>query len=162
MPLVLEDGTGKTDSNTYVLEATFTQWLSDRGLTLAGDLTVDNLLYQSADYLETLQYIGNKKTQAQAMQWPRENVYIDGFAFSDNAIPQELIDAQMQTAYSIDQGENPLATVGRATKREKVDVIEVEYQDNASSTSIITAVNATLRKLLATNSGSAFKAYLSI
>ena len=161
MALIVEDGTGKLDSNTYVDAVDFNTWLSDRGLTLGGSLTDENLLLQATDYLETLSYIGIKNTQEQALLWPRSGAYIDGYLFPFDSIPKQLIDAQMQVAYSIDQGVNPLATIGQAVKKEKVDVIEVEYQDGTISKSTITAVNATLSKLLLSSGGS-FNAYLSI
>lgn len=161
MALIIEDGTGKVDSNTYVLDTTFNTWLTDRGLTLSGLLTVDNLLLQASDYLETLSYKGFKFTQAQAMQHPRGDLYIDGYLFPSDEIAKQLIDAQMQVSYSIDQGVNPMATIGQAIKMEKVDVIEVEYQDGTISQSTITAVNKTLSKLLL-NSGGSFTAGLSV
>jgi hypothetical protein len=43
--------------------------------------------------------------------------------------------------------------VERATKREKVDVIEVEYMDNAAAQPIVKTINAAMRKILV-NAGS--------
>lgn len=157
MALVLEDGTGLANSNTYTLEATFDAWLLDRGYVLSGDTSTEALLHQSIDYLETLNYIGFKNTQSQALLWPRSGVHIDGYSFASDEIPKQLIDSQFQIAFSIDQGVNPMATVERATKSEKVDVIEVVYQDDASTTDIITSVNRTLRKLLE-STGASFTA----
>jgi len=47
-------------------------------------------------------------------------------------------------ALSIANGFDPLATVERAVKREKVDVLEVEYQPNASNAPIARSINAAL------------------
>lgn len=157
--LILEDGTGKTDSNTYVLEAAFADWLNARGYTVT--TASDILLTLSADYLETLIYKGDKTTSTQSMQFPRKNLYIDGSLFADDAIPKELINAQMQTAYAIDKGFNPLSTIDRAIKKEKIDVLEVEYMDNAKTSATIRAVNSTIRKLLK-SSGASFKANFSV
>ena len=160
MALVKEDGTGKTDSNTYALEVLFSEWLSDRGYTLKGVLSTSNLILQATDYLETLSYIGSKNTQSQALQWPRSDAFFDGFDFPVDEIPKQLIDAQMMTAYQIDLGFNPMATVDRAVKKKKVDVIEIEYMDDADSSAVIKSVNSTLSKLLA-NSGASFTANVS-
>lgn len=148
MALILEDGTGKTDSNTYALEATLTAYLLERGFVLTGSKTAENLLISAMDYLETKSYIGSKLTSEQALLWPRDDVYIDGFAIDTDVIPRALIQTQLQLAWEIDQGFNPLSVVGRGVKREKVDSLEVEYLDNAKTTDTIRSVNAMLAKLL--------------
>ena len=162
MALILEDGTAKVDSNTYVLEVDFNSFLSSRGYVLSGNYTVENLLILAMDYLETQVYIGSKLTQKQALLWPCFNVYIDGFPFPTDKIPKELINAQMQLAWSIDQGTNPMSNKQQDIKRERVEgAVEVEYQDGSVTQSIATAVNKTLRKLLL-NSGASFRASLSV
>ena len=156
MAIVVEDGTGLSNSNSYVTEAEVNTWASDRGITISG--TVSQLIYKAMDYLETLEYIGDKQTEAQALQWPRDNVYIDDFYIEPTTIPQEIKDAEMSLCMSIDAGVDPMDTICRATKKEKVGEIEVEYMDNASSRDIISSVNRLLRKLLKDgSSGTAFK-----
>lgn len=146
--LILEDGTGKADSNTYALSATFSDYLASRGLSLSGTKSSDELLITAMDYLETMSYIGSKLTSSQALLWPRYNVCIDGFIVDNDSIPDALIKTQLQLAVEIDKGFNPLSTVGRGIKREKVDTLEVEYLDNAKTTEMIRSVNAMLAKLL--------------
>ena len=145
--IIVEDGTGKANSNSYISEADFATWLTDRGLTLTGD--AGEQLIKANDFLETLIYIGNKYSEAQALQWPRYNVYIDGYYVEYSTIPKDLKTAQMQFAVSIDAGVDPLATIERAVKKEKLDVMEVEYMDSAASQPFITAGYAALSKLLA-------------
>lgn len=148
--IIVEDGTGKTDSNSYVSEADVTTYATDRGVTLTAD--ADILIIKAMDYLETLDYIGTKFSQAQALQWPRNNVYIDGYYIEPSTIPQELKNSQMALCLSIDAGADPMATTERATKKEKVDTIEIEYMDNAATKAIITSVNRALNKLLKSGS----------
>lgn len=145
--IIVEDGSIVADANSYVSEVELTVYASDRGVTLAAP--ADQLIIKSMDYIESLDYIGEKKTQTQPLQWPRTGAYIDGFLFPDDEIPDDLKAAQMALCVSIDSGVDPMATVGRATKKEKVDVIEVEYMDNASAVPFITSVNSSLSKLLA-------------
>ncbi len=144
--IVVEDGAGLTNSNSYVSEVDVTTYATDRGLTLTA--SADVLIIKAMDYLETLNYIGDKQTEEQALQWPREQVYIDDFYIEPTTIPQELKNAQMSLCMSIDAGTDPMAIVPRATKKEKVDVLEVEYMDNAASKAIVTSVNRMLSKLL--------------
>lgn len=151
MAIVVEDGSIVSGANSYASEAELTAYATARGVTLTAG--TEELLLKAMDYLETLEYVGTKSTADQPLQWPRTGVYIDGYALSDDAIPQELKNAEMALAISIDSGVDPMATLERATKREKADVLEVEYMDNASSVAIITSVNRLLRKLLAGGTG---------
>lgn len=151
MAIIVEDGTIVANANSYVSEADLTAYATQRGITLTAGK--EQLLIKAMDYLETLNYIGTKKTEGQSLQWPRDEVYIDGYYIESTTIPQELKNAQMMLAIEIDSGNNPLSTIDRATKKEKVDVLEVEYMDNAASTAIIRSVSSMLRKLLKPGAG---------
>ena len=151
MAIVVEDGTIVAGANSYVSEAELTTYATDRGITLSGG--TEALLLKAMDYLETLDFIGDKSTADQPLQWPRTDVYIDGYYVDAETIPQDLKNAEMALAISIDGGADPMATIERATKREKADVLEVEYMDNASTVAIITSVNRLLRKLLKMGTG---------
>jgi len=149
--IIIEDGTVVPGANSYVTEAELTTYAADRGITLTA--ATDVLLIKAMDYIESLSFIGTKYSKGQALQWPRSNVYIDGFYFVPTIIPPALQTGQIATALAIDSENSPLATVERATKREKVDVIEVEYMDNAAAQTIVKTITAALRKLLV-NAGS--------
>jgi len=153
--IVVETGTGSATANSYVSEADCTTYATDRGITITG--TVADLLIQAMDYIESKNFIGDKLTEAQALQWPRYGVYIDRFYVDSDTIPQLLIDALCEVAISIDGGTNPLSTLGRETIREKVDVIEVEYSKSASSSSYLTAAETKLDKLVKNMSGMAIR-----
>ncbi len=151
MSLTVETGVIVANANSYVSTTDFTAYALARGITLTSG--AETLLVQAMDYIESLSYIGTKYTAAQGLQWPRSNVYIDGYLFAYNDIPQELINAQMQVAMAIDVGNGPLATIARATKRERVGELEVEYTDGAASVSIVRSINAMLWKLLTNGMG---------
>lgn len=147
--IVVEDGTGLTNSNSYVSEAELATYVADRGVTISGTDTI--LLIQAMDYIEQQNFKGDKNTDAQALQWPRFNVYIDNYAVGSDEIPQLLKDAQMEAVIATDGGNNPLANEERATKREKVGEIEVEYMDSALNSTYLKAVDNKLTKLLKYN-----------
>lgn len=151
MAIVVEDGTGKTDSNSYISEADFATYASDRGITVTG--TASQLLYQAMDYIEQQPYKGYKYTDAQALQWPRGGVWIDGYYVEVTTIPTLLQDALCEVALGIDAGNNPLATQDRLTKREKVGDIEVEYSDASRAAAYLVAAETKLQKLLKVGSG---------
>lgn len=136
-------------TNSYVTEAELATYASDRGVTIAADKTV--LLIKAMDYLEAREFIGQKTDYTQALQWPRivceqfgytrPNSYESNLTYNDQyceydsaVVPQGIKNAQMIAALLIDSGEDLQPSVGRAVKREKVDVLEVEYMDTATST----------------------------
>lgn len=152
MAIVVEDGTGLNPAaNSYVSEAELTTYATDRGVTLTG--SADHLLLLSMDTIETRSYQGSKTSSTQPLQWPRTGVVVDGSSIASDEIPQDLKTAQIITALSIDSGVNPMGTTEPAVKRKKVDVIEVEYQDGASSKSYDPKINAYLKPLLAFQGG---------
>lgn len=155
MALIIEDGTGKTDAQSYASAATLTAYALARGITLtaADDTAKEALLVQGMDYIEQQPFKGYKYTDEQALQWPRGNVWIDGYSVAVDEIPQLLIDALCENAIGIDGGTNPLANVGRSIKKEKVGDIEVEYMDGARDTTYLAAAEAKLSKLLKVGTG---------
>lgn len=152
--VVVEDGSVVAGANSYVSETELAGYMAVRNASISGDLTAS--LLKAMDYLETLSFAGNKYSETQALQWPRYSVYIDGYPLSSSDIPNELKQAQMRLAHEIDQGNDPLETLARKVKREKVGPVEVEYDDSSASAAILRSVNNMLRKILSTTSGNAF------
>ena len=148
--IIVEDGTGKTTSNSYLSATELATYAADRGVTISG--TDTELLIQAMDYIEQQPFKGDKGTDAQALLWPRINVKVDGYYIEPDEIPQLLKDAQAEVCIGIDGGNNPLANVARATKREKVDVVEVEYMAGARDQVYLAAAEAKLSKLLKSGS----------
>lgn len=144
-----ETGTGSTSSTSYVSEADFTAYNSERNVTLGGTNGMPSeVLILAMDYLESKNFIGNKGSQDQALQWPRTGAFMDGYYIASDSIPLLLQEAQMEIAISIDAGTNPMANLARETVREKVDVIEVEYSKSAFAQTYLTAAETKLRKLV--------------
>ena len=152
MAIVVEDGTGSNPlANSYVSEADLTTYASDRGITIAG--TASQLLLLSMDTIETRSYQGSKTDKDQPLSWPRSGVVVNGESIASDEIPDDLKTAQIVTALSVDAGVNPMGQIDPAVKREKVDVIEVEYRDNAVSRSFDPKINAYLAPFLAFGGG---------
>lgn len=159
MTLVIEDGTGLANAQSYVSAADARIYANLRGITLpADDATLEPFLIQACDYLEAQRnrYQGVKATATQALQFPRialnnynqlgyENDYyygcndyqcgpigitIDGCSVGINYIPPMLISAQIQLAISVSQGVDLQPNrTGSFVKSEKVGVIEVVYSE---------------------------------
>lgn len=137
MALVIEDGTGKVDSDSYVTVAEARAYASRRGTALsADDAEVEVQLHNGMDYLESKRalYQGSKTypENPQALQFPRTGVTVDGTELAVDAIPVELKKAQCQLCVEQQKGLSLLAgSDGRVVLREKVDVLEVQYASPA-------------------------------
>jgi hypothetical protein len=144
--IIVENGTVVAGANSYVSEADLTAYASDRGLTLTA--ATDALIIKAMDYIESLSFIGDKHKESQPLQWPRDEVYIDRYYIERETIPKELKNGVYTAALAIDAELDPLRIIERATKREKMDVIEVEYADSAASQTIVRTISAALYKIL--------------
>jgi hypothetical protein len=150
--ITVEDGTGLSNATSYASEAELTAYNLERNITLgAANGSASEILIKAMDYLESKKFIGDKYSSAQALQWPRLNVVIDGYYIDRDSIPTLLREAQMEIAISIDAGTNPLANKTRETIKEKVGDIEVQYSPNALATEYLTAAETKLNKLVRNN-----------
>jgi hypothetical protein len=86
--IVVEDGSIVASANSYVSAADLSTYATDRGITINGTAAV--LLIQAMDYLEQQDFQGYKYTDDQALQWPRGDVYIDGYYVSVSTIHNHL------------------------------------------------------------------------
>jgi len=130
----------------YGTDSGLNSYASARGITLSGTESV--LLTLAHDYIESLDYIGEKTQETQTDQWPRKDAIVDGEEIDKDTVPQDIIDAEFQTAIAIDQGNSPFATITPSIKSETVDTISVEFQDGAGNRSFDPMINLKLRKYL--------------
>lgn len=136
MALIVEDGTGIANANTYVTDAEYVAYAASRGLTIGADETArERELISATDFLEKFraQYQGVKTVQTNPLQWPRRGAAIDCFAIANNVIPEELKRAQMEAgAYSFG-AQLTTNTAQQNVQREKLATLEVTYFYNGSA-----------------------------
>ena len=144
--IIVENGTVVAGANSYVSEAGLLEYANARNVVLT--TATDVLIIKAMDYIESLSFIGDKHKEAQPLQWPRDEVYIDRYYIERETIPKELKKGVYTAALAIDAELDPLRIIERATKREKVDVIEVEYMDSAASQTIVRTISSALYKIL--------------
>lgn len=132
MALTVEDGSGVTWANSYVTVDEIKAFCEARGLSLpTPDTAIEVFAVQAFDYVESYRtrYQGMKTLPSQRTQFPRSGVVIDGYYLPTNEIPAELKDAQCQATFEASETDlMPNSSAG--IKKEKVDVLEVEYQDS--------------------------------
>jgi hypothetical protein len=123
MAIVVEDGTGKPDANSYASVATADAYHADRGNTawLAEQAAKETALVRATQYIES-RYRGRwpgtrLKLRDQRLEWPRYGAFVnygpdyvadsyvrdnslavDKWPIGTNEVPQELIDATCEAA----------------------------------------------------------------
>lgn len=137
MAIIVEDGSNVPGANSYVSLAGARAILGDYGQDLDfNDELAEIQLLKAAKYIDSWRnlFLGNKVAQSQLMQWPRDNVYIDSWLFSNTSIPQELINAQVFAAYEEAQGNTLQGTYdNRSTSSEEVTgAVKVSYFETGS------------------------------
>lgn len=145
MAFVVENGTGLTTANSFASVAAADTYHTDRGNTAWAALdnaVKQNLLIKATDYLmnsAVFPWKGTAKTATQALVWPRTGVIeTNGLAVADNAVPYKVMLATADLALIANTTTlQPVGTTAAAgVKRRKVDVLEVEYfQEGSTSTS---------------------------
>lgn len=108
-------------TDTYNTIEELTAYATARGITLALDEEI--LLIKAMDYIESRSYWGYKTDPDQELEFPRNG---------DETVPAKIKKAQLIAAIIIDSGVDLFAPIERGIKREKVDIIETEYQTNAA------------------------------
>lgn len=151
MAFIVEDGTGLATANSYLALADANTYHTDRGnSTWTGtDAVKQAALVKATTYLDA-HYTwssGYKKSEAQALQWPRTGAFDrDGYNV-ENEVPPAVESACAELAL-LALSETLGAALGQSRKREKVDVLEVEYQDNSDARKRYPLVDGLLRGLV--------------
>lgn len=96
--LIIEDGTGVANANSYNSLAEIRAYAVLRGVVLSSvDQTLDVLAIKAMDWLEyKKEWYGKKTSSTQSLQWPRNRIRIDGEVFPYNEIPTLLKKAHCQ------------------------------------------------------------------
>jgi hypothetical protein len=139
MAFVVETGAGLSNANSSASVSAADSYVADRGITGWAALTEtvkQQSLVKATDYLEATyraSWKGNRVSETQALSWPRYNVVVDGFNYPSNVVPPQVVNACIEMALRAAAGDTLLADQGQKVKREKIDVIEIEYQDLLSA-----------------------------
>jgi hypothetical protein len=162
MALVIEDGTSKSDAESFVTLVEARDFASKRGLSLPTDDTqAEQLLRKAADFFRSLSFQGVKSSRSQALAFPRSGMVVDSEAVPDDEIPVGVKYAQIQLAVDAQTTALLPTGAGREVIKEKVDVLEVEYAPTGA-TSIQPVFNEALAWLEAYLDGGSFGINASI
>lgn len=162
MAFVVETGAGVPNANSYASVSAADGYVADRGIAGWTPLTnsvKEQALIKATDYLEATYrdaWKGNRITATQSLSWPRSNVIVDGFLLPADTVPFAVEYACIEMALRAASGETLIADQGQRVKREKIDVIEIEYQDYSDPTLRYPFVNRMLSPYLLSSSDGGF------
>ena len=146
MALVIENGQGLSNSESYVDVDYVDAYFLKRGITEWATLTNrEQLIVRAMDYIENnYTYQGTKLVSTQSLQFPR---LING----ETVYPIALKNAVCELALKSNE-EDLLADTDKTTIREKVGTLEVEYDPNQDNTKSYNYVNKLLAPYLVSTS----------
>lgn len=168
MPLIVETGAIVPNADSYISLADARALAANYGLELPEDDTdAEVALRNGATYvgLAEPQMCGRRVSAEQSLAYPRTGVTLNGFPVANNAIPKQVILAQVTAAATYGAGTEVRANSdGRSVQTERVEgAVTVTYFNNGSSgaTTAITAADDALRPLLcgSLNNGFSFNVY---
>lgn len=158
MAIIVEDGSQVANANGYVSLIEIRAFALERGISLSAiDSIVEVFSFKATDFFETYsnRFKGSKVSGTQALQFPRENFSLDGFAFSSDEVPSLVRKCICQLVIELHNGIDIAPTTdGKFLIREKIDVIENEWQPGSSSGQPnLTLFEAFIAPLLQTSTG---------
>jgi hypothetical protein len=165
MALVVETGTGSASAESYISVADASTYHTNRGnaawAALASDTVREQCLRKATDYMEQayrLRWLGYRHSETQALSWPRNEVertdagYLNYFSYyPDDEVPTEVKNACAELALKAASGEL-LPDLTQGVVREKVDVLEVEYDKYSPQSPRYTAIDRLLAQFLSGSS----------
>lgn len=149
MALVVETGALVSGANSYVTVDNFIAWAEARGISFTlDDNLVEQRILRAMDYFESLHFLGLKADENQALQWPRDQVYIDGYAVESDEIPVQVKNALYELVKIEFDGDSALSPQERQAISEKIGDIQVTYADHAGMRRRTPAFQHAIRKLV--------------
>ena len=142
MSLIIENGEGLSNSESYVDVAFADEYFLKRGITEWATLTNrEQLIIRAMDYIENnYTYQGSKLVSTQSLEFPR---LING----ETVYPIAIKNALCELALKANSGDL-LQDTGKTTIREKVGTLEVEYDPNQDDLTSYNYVNKLLAPYL--------------
>lgn len=138
MSLVVEDGSGKTDADSYLsvtdADTYHTNHSGSTDWSGADTAVKEKALRLATQYLDVRYnglWKGYRSNEDQALDWPRAYVEdSDGFYYDSDEIPQRLKDATAELALRAVKGDTLLDDIKKpgAIKRKKVKTGPVETE----------------------------------
>ena len=140
MAFVVEDGTGKSDANSYISVADADAYWADRGTpaewTAASSGDKEEALVKATDYIDAHYrwIVGTIGSTTQALAWPRNNA-LDRFGryYDTDEVPGVVEASACELAQKVLEGDTLITDIEDRVTREKIGPIETEYSGGGST-----------------------------
>lgn len=151
MALIIEDGTQPTGANAYISTADADDYHLARSNAAWAAATAGEK--EAAILSATLWLNGQawrgRKVASRVMAWPREDVVDgDGYAISNDTVPDAVADACAELAGAIIGGADPLGVQDRQINEMSVGSVSIKYDSASPQSPTFPAVTAMLKALL--------------
>ncbi|MGY4639051.1 DnaT-like ssDNA-binding protein [Pseudomonas sp. TE24901] len=104
MTLIIEDGTGKPDAESYASAEDLAMYAVKFGVVIPAEVPAQEaLLRRAALAMDGMVWKGRKTNSDQALSWPRRGVELDYQIKPDNYLPARIQYGQMALAAEIHQ-----------------------------------------------------------
>lgn len=153
--LVVEDGTGLPNADSYISTSDADTYHGNRGNAAWAAMAApakESALRQATDFMSTLRWSGVRATSTQALDWPRAGTELNGFTIAANVVPEAARRACAELALRASAGSlSPDAEP--VVLEETVGPLTTKYAaPSASGAGMFPAVVAMLSGLLASSS----------
>lgn len=159
MSLTVETGTGSASAESYISIADATTYHAARGnaawAALATDALREAALRKATEYMVNTyrnRWQGTRKTENQALCWPRYSVVVEGYLIDDASVPEIVKRACAELALKASAADlAPDLTQGVIS--EQVGPIAVTYDKNSPQATRYRAIDAMLAPFLQSSGG---------
>ncbi len=139
MAFIVEDGTGLTDSNSYVSVQEYRDYFANRGIDVLSetDAQIEGWLVQATDFIDLqYEYKGWQLLDTQALKFPRES-YDEDYTVVSLGVPKAVKNATIEISKQVKTGVDVYIDekVNLLSEKNKVSVIETDktYKDTMKS-----------------------------
>ena len=122
MTLVVEDGNGLADAESYVSAADATdhvnKWRDSADWNGASEADKERALRRATRFVNAHRFIGFRAFEKQALDWPRAHVgYVDGQEIFSDQVPRRIREATIEAAIRDIEGDDLLTDHDSGTVR---------------------------------------------
>lgn len=152
MTLIVENGTGLSTAQSYVsvADADARHVALGNSAWTGTDAVKEAALRRATQYMlqeYRTRWAGTRLLRAQALDWPRYGVTVDGYTIETTIVPDEVANACADLALRA-LSEDLAPDLERAIVREKVGPLETEYSAYSPQSKRFAAVIGLLRPYL--------------
>jgi hypothetical protein len=140
--LIVEDGSGKADANSYASIETFREYwalmnidYSDNTVKGQSDNDISSALIRATEYIDSLHFLGERRLTSQSLSFPRSSLVRPGASYiypsylPNDEVPDCIVKASCYMAGLIIQGRDIEAPTQHVSSQSVSGVGSVTYAD---------------------------------